>query len=127
MGAIVALGGRVVVGIDVKCVIRAGLHARLTANASVVVKIDNAVIPGVKSLYWANLYTRSVGAMIAAHDREYPPCIGKFSLFNLFYVGSVDTNRHIVFTFTGGGACVTTDAFSVVNYKSVSHGKEASF
>jgi hypothetical protein len=127
MGAIVALGCCVVVRIDVERIIRAGLHTGLATDASVVVKIDDSVIPGIKSLNWANLYTRSIGAMIAAHNREYPPCIRKFSLFNLFYVGSVDTNRHIVFTFTGGGACVTTDAFSVVNNKSVSHGKEASF
>jgi hypothetical protein len=127
VGAIVALGRRVVVRIDVKRVIRTSLHAGLATDASVVVKIDNSVIPRVKGLDRANLYAGSVGAMIAAHDREYPSGIRKFSLFNLFYVGSVDANRHIVFTFTGGGACVTTDAFSVVNNKSVSHGKEASF
>ncbi len=64
--------------------------------------------------------------MVASPLGENPPGIWKFSFFNLFDIGSVNANRNVVFTFTSGGAGMTTDAFSVVNDKSVSHGKEAS-
>jgi hypothetical protein len=127
MSTIVALRGRVVVRIDVKSIIWAGLHAGFATNAAVIVEIDNSVFPRIKRLHWADLNTGCVGTMIAAHYGEDSPCIGKLSLFNLFNIGSVDTDGNIVLTFTGRGACVTTDAFSIVNNKSVSHWKEASF
>ena len=61
--------------------------------------------------------------MIAAHHRKYSSGIRELPFFNLFYIGSVDSNGNIVFTFTGSGAGMATNAFSVVDYKSVSHGK----
>ena len=59
--------------------------------------------------------------MIAPHHREDSSCVGKYSFFDLFYIGSVDSYRYVVFTFTGSGTRMTTDTFSVVNYKSIFH------
>ena len=46
--AVVALRGRVGVGVDVECVVRAGLHAGLAADAAVAVEIDDPVGPPVE-------------------------------------------------------------------------------
>ena len=125
--ALVALGCRVVVGIDVQGIIGTGLHAGLATDATVVVKIHDSVVPGVECLHRADLNAGRLRTVIAPHYREDPPGIGKFSLFNLFHIGSVHADGNVVFTLAGRGACVTTDAFSIVNDKSVSHGKVASF
>ena len=126
MGTIIALRSRVVVRVDVKRIIGAGLHTGFATNAAVVIEIDNSIFPRVERLHRAYLHTGRVRTVIAAHYGEDSPSIGKLSLFNLFNIGSVDADGNIVFAFTGRGASVTTDAFSIVNNKSVSHGKEAS-
>jgi hypothetical protein len=125
--AIVALGSGVVVWIDVEGIIGAGLHAGLATDAAVVVKINDSVVPGIECLDRADLNAGGFRTVVASHHREDPPGIGKFSLFNLFHIGSVHADGNVVFTLAGRGACVTTDAFSIVNDKSVSHGKVASF
>jgi hypothetical protein len=127
VSTVVALRSRIVVRINVERVIRTGLHARFASDATVIVKIDDAVITCVQGLNRADFNTWGIRAMITSHHGEDPSGIRKFSFFYLLNIGSVYADRNVVFTFTGRCACMTTDALSVVNNKSVSHGKEASF
>ena len=59
VGAEVALGGRVRVGIDVERVVGARLHARLAADAPVAVEIDDAVGPPVQRHRGADRHARA--------------------------------------------------------------------
>ena len=47
VGAVVALGSGVGVGVNVKGVVRASLHARLAADAAVFVEVHDAVGPEI--------------------------------------------------------------------------------
>ena len=59
--------------------------------------------------------------MVTAHHREQAARIGESPLFDLLDPGAVDANRHLMLGFTGRGTGVTTDAFSIVNDKSILH------
>ena len=59
--------------------------------------------------------------MVAPHHRKNSSGIWKNSFFNLFYIGPVHPYWHVVFTFAGSGARMTTDTLSVVNNKSIFH------
>jgi len=60
--------------------------------------------------------------MVTPHDGKQPPCIGKRTFFDLFDPGAVHAYRNLMFTFAGGGTGMTTDAFTVIDDESKSHG-----
>jgi hypothetical protein len=60
--------------------------------------------------------------MVASHDRENSSGMREFTFFNLFNIGSVNSNWNIMFTFAGRSTGMATDTFSVINNKSEFHG-----
>jgi hypothetical protein len=54
-------------------------------------------------------------------DRKHPGVIWEFPFFNIFHMGAIDTNRHIVLTFASHGAGMTANAHSIIYYKTVIH------
>jgi hypothetical protein len=116
---VVAFGSSVRVWIHVKRIIGAGLHTGLASDAAVVVKIHNPVSTLVQSSCGTNLYAGSIGTVIASVDRKFSCGIRECSFFNIFYMGPVHTNGHIVFAFASDRAGMASDTGSVVNYKSV--------
>jgi hypothetical protein len=54
-------------------------------------------------------------AVIAPHHAEQPAIVRKFALLDVLDPGAIDAERHLMLTFTGDGAGVTTDAFAVVD------------
>ena len=119
MCAIIALGRRVSVGVDVQSIVGAGLHTSLTANAASIVKIDNAVLSSEQCRNWADFDTRGVIAMVAAHDRKKPSRLWEFSLLNVLDPRSIDSDCDFMFALTSDRASVTTDTATVVDYKTV--------
>ena len=107
--------------VHVERVVGTCLRAGFTANAAATVEIDNAVLSREQCGDRTNLDTRSVGAMIAPHDRKQPSCIGKCSLFDVFYPGAIYADRHLVLGLAGDRAGVAADALSVVDYEAKIH------
>jgi len=97
------------------------LHAGFAADAAIFVEIHDAVIPRIKRLNGANFNAGGVGTVVATHHGKEASGMRKFALFHLLHPRPVDANRHLMLTFTSGGASMTTNAFSVVNDKTVFH------
>jgi hypothetical protein len=60
--------------------------------------------------------------VVAAHDGEDAPGIGKKPFFNLFDPGSKYPDRHFMLLLAGCGAGVATNTFAVIDDKSELHG-----
>jgi hypothetical protein len=59
--------------------------------------------------------------VIAAHDAEQSPGVGKRSFFDVFDPRSIDADRDFVFRFAGDRAGVTADALAVIDDKTKVH------
>src|SRR5216684_7926463 len=70
VSAVVAFGGRVGVGIDIECVVRASLGACLATDATVIVEIDNPIRSGIERGDRADLHAGCVGAVVTAVNGE---------------------------------------------------------
>ena len=121
MGAVVALGSGVRIGVDVEGIVGAGLHTRFTTDAAVFVKIHDAIRAKIKCFDRTNLNTWSIGAVVAAHHREQAAGMRELAFFNLFDPSTEHTDWYVVFGFTGGGAGMAADTLAVVYYKAVFH------
>lgn len=122
VGAVIAFGRRVIVGVHVDRVVRAGLRARFAADAAAVVKINDSVLACKQRRHRTDLDARRIGAVIAAHHAEQPSRIGKLALLDVFDPSAVHADRHLVLGLTCHGARVAADTLSVVDDKAVVHG-----
>jgi len=118
MRAEIAFGGGVCVRINVQRVVRAGLHARLAADAAVGIEIDDAILAAVEGGDGADRHARRKIAVITAHHAEQPAIIWKLALLDVLNPGAIDANRYLMFAFAGHGTGVAADAFSVVDQES---------
>ena len=123
MCAVVALGSGVGFRIDVERIVRTCLHARLAGDAAAVVEIDDAVRTGEQGLRRANLHTRRILTVIAAHHRENPAGVWKSPFLDVLHPSPVHSDWNVMFGFAGDGAGVTTDATTVVNDEAKIHGQ----
>jgi hypothetical protein len=57
--------------------------------------------------------------MVASMDGKFSGGIGEGSFFNIFHMGAVHTNGHIVFAFASDRAGMASDTHAVINDKSV--------
>ena len=119
MGAVVAFGRRAAVRIDVDGVIRASLQTRFAANTDAVVELYNAIGPLVHRLGGADASAGRIGTMITAGYLEMTAHIGESAGLDILHPGAVDSQRHFVFTFAGGGAGVAANAFTIVDDEAV--------
>jgi len=119
MGAIVALGGGMAVGVDVERVIGAGLHARFTTDAARGVEVYDAVLALIESFGGTDSHARSIIAVVAAVDEKIAASVGKLAFFDVFHPGSIHANGHIVFGLARDSTGVTADALALVNYESI--------
>jgi len=62
--------------------------------------------------------------MIAALYRKYTPGIRELTLFYILNPGAIDADRKVVFLLAGNRTCMASDAFAIVDDKSVIHIKE---
>ena len=108
-------------GIDVEGIVRAGLHARLAADAAPRIEIDDTVGPPEEGAGGADLDARGILAVVAALDEEVPPGIGELSFFDIFHPCPEDANGNVVFRFASDSTGVTADAPPLVDDKTVPH------
>jgi hypothetical protein len=121
MRAEVTLLSGVCVGIDIKRVVGTGLHARLTTDAAVAVKIDDAVVSPEQRSNRTYRNAGSIVAVIAPQDGKEPVSVGILALLNVLDPGSESAKGDFVFGFTGDGARVTANAFAMVYDEAVFH------
>jgi hypothetical protein len=117
----IALRRRVAVWVNIKRVVRAGLHTGFAAYAAAVVEIDDTIIAFEKSRGRTDGYTRRILTMIATQHREKSLGVRIVVFFDVLDPGAIGADRHFIFRFTGDCASVTTYAFSVVYQESIFH------
>src|SRR5712692_629388 len=123
VGAQVTLRGRIRIRIDVERIVRAGLHARLAADAAIAVEIDDAVGAAIERYGRADLDAGRVVTMVAAENTEVPPRIGIFALLYVLDPRAVNSERDVVLFLTGDRTRVAADAAVVIDDKTVTHGQ----
>jgi hypothetical protein len=121
MGAVVAFCCGMRIRIDIKRIVRASLHTGFAADTAVFVEVDDAVVAEKQRFYGADFNAGGIRAVVAAHHGKQPPGVGKYPLFDLFYVCPEYAEGYFVFAFTGRCAGMAPDTLSVVNNESVFH------
>jgi hypothetical protein len=121
MGAEVALGRGVVVGIDVESIVGTSLHASLATDAAPVVEINDSISSPVERAGGTDFRARRIIAMVAPHHPEVARSVRKLALLDVLDPSAKYTNRHLVFLFARDRAGVTPDTPVLVDDKSVSH------
>src|SRR4029450_11303565 len=106
-GVEIAFSRGITIGIDVERVVGTSLHTGLTADAALVVKVDDAVGSAKKGDGRANFYAGSVIAMIAAEHREVPAGIWVTALFDIIHPWWIDAHVGVCLLFAGHRAGVT--------------------
>ena len=119
--AVVALLGRVLLGVDVQGVVRARLHARLAADAAVGVEVDDPVVTLVERSGGADRDARGVGAMVAPHHREEPFGVRPCTLLDVLHPGAVDSEGDLVLGLAGHRARMAADACRLVDDEPIPH------
>jgi hypothetical protein len=97
------------------------LHASLTADADPWIKINNTILPLVHGCDWTYAGARWIGTVITASYLKMTPGIWKDPSLNVFYPGTVDTERYLVFTLTGSRTGVATNTLAIVDDEAVIH------
>ncbi|GAC1396902.1 MAG: hypothetical protein NVSMB49_01800 [Ktedonobacteraceae bacterium] len=95
------------------------MHTRLTANATIGVKIYNTIFSLIQCFCGADADTRRIITMIAAIDQEIAARIGELPAFDVLDPGAVDTDGDIMFSLTRNGASMTSDTLALVDNKCV--------
>ena len=121
VGAVVALGRRVGVRIDVQGVVGAGLHAALASDAAPRIEIDDAVFACVQRRHRADLHAGGVLAVVAPHDGEVPGRVRIGPLLDVLHPGPVDAEGHLVLGLARDRAGVAPDTLPVVYDETVLH------
>ena len=117
VSAVVTLLSGACVRIEIEGVVRACLHACLTANADIAVEIHNGVRPLVQSVDGANVYTRSGITVVAAEYCEVATNFWECPLLYIFDPCSEFAEGDFIFRFARYCAGVTTDASTLVDDK----------
>src|SRR5262249_12869566 len=125
MRAVVALGRRLCLGVDVERVVRTGLRARLAADAAISVEVHDAVGAPVESDGGADGDTGGVVAVVAAHHGEVAPRVGEGAFLDVLDPRAVDPEGNLILLLAGDGARVAADAFALIDHEAVAHGGHA--
>ena len=95
------------------------MHTGHAANAPPIVEIDNAVVATIQCRYRTDFDAWCVVTVIATHDREKSPGIGKCSFFNVLHPSSIHADWDVVFRFASHRTGMATDAAAIVNDETV--------
>ena len=121
VGAVVALGRGLGLGVDVERVVGARLHARLAADAAVPVEVHDAVGPAIERHRRADRHAGRVVAVVAAHHAEVAPGVREHALLDVLHPRAVHPQRDLVLLLAGHRAGVTADALALIDDEAVSH------
>jgi hypothetical protein len=117
----VALGRGVVVGIDIECIVGAGLHAAFATDTAAIVEIYDSIRTAEERVGGTNLDAGSVVAVVTSHHAEVAPGLGELAGLHVFDPGSEDSDGDLVFLLARHCAGVAADASILVNNEPVAH------
>jgi len=103
------------------CIVGAGLHAGLAANAPTGIKIDDAIVTRVQGRNGTDRNARGIGAVVAPHHAESTMRVGETSLLDVLDPGAVDANRCVVLGLASHSAGMTADTLSIIDDECVVH------
>jgi hypothetical protein len=95
------------------------LHTGFAPNANGRIELDDAVIALVHGSDRADAHTWRVGAVIAARHLKAAAHIGIRACFDILDPRSIYANWHLILGLARSTACMTSDAFALVDQKSV--------
>jgi hypothetical protein len=119
MSAIIALGRRLAVWINIERVIGACLHTRFTTDTTTRIKIYDTIAAFIKCPGRTNSDTGSIITVIAAVDQKITARVRKLALFNILDPRAIDPNGHIMLGLARHCTGMTPNTLSLVNYKPV--------
>jgi hypothetical protein len=125
MGAEIAFGRCIVVGIDIERVIRTGLHAAFASDTNFIVEVYDAIGTAEEGAGGADLNAGSVIAVVTSHDPEVAAAVGKFALLDVFHPRAKHTQRDLVLFLARHGTGVTADTSVLIDDEPVAHEKKA--
>ena len=121
MGAEIALLRNMIIRIDIKRIVRACLHARLTGDTPLRIEIDDTVIEVVEGTGRADIHAGRGLTVIAPQYRKEPFGYRVFTCFHIFHPSSVHTDWNLVLRFACHRASMAADAFAVIYEKAEVH------
>jgi len=119
VGAVIALRCSSFVWVNVEGIIRTGLHARLAADATLVVEVYDTVVAREQRRSRAYCRTRRVLAVVAAMDTELSGDIWVGALLDVLDMSPIHSNGNVVFRLAGDRAGMAADALPVVYHEAV--------
>jgi hypothetical protein len=117
----VALGCGIAVRIDIKSVVRAGLHATLAANAALVVEVYDSIRTAEEGVGGADFDAGGSVTMVTSHHPKVAPGLRELSGLHIFHPRSKHSDGNLVLFFTSQGTCVTADTSLVIDDKPIAH------
>src|SRR5579859_4858378 len=119
MSTIIALGSRLTIRIDIKCIIRTRLHTGFTTNTATGVKVYNTIAPLIQRPGGTNSDTGSIITVVAAVHQKITARVRKLALLNVLDPRAIDANRHIMLRLAGNRTGMTTNTLPLINHKRV--------
>jgi hypothetical protein len=116
---IVALRSRPAVGVDVDCIIRAGLHTGFTTNADLGIELHDAIIPLVHRGHGADSHTGRVRTMVAARDLELSAAIWICARLNVLHPRAIYPQGYFIFRFASSRTSMAANTTLIIDNKSV--------
>src|SRR6185437_11118836 len=108
-------------GIDIEGVIRAGLHAALAANTSLIVKVDDSVRTPVEGFGGTDGDAGGRIAVVTSHHPEVAAGVRVLALLHVLDPGAKDAHGHLVLFFARNSAGVAANAPVLINDEAVAH------
>src|SRR5262249_21140622 len=122
----IALGCGIAVGIDVKRVVGAGLHAAFATDAALIVEVDNSVGSSVEGVGGANGGAGRIVAVVTSHHAEMTAGVGKLAFLDVLDPGAKNAHRNLMFLLARHRAGVTPNTSVLIDNKPVAHSERFS-
>ena len=97
------------------------MHAGFTSNATVFVKIYDAIIAIMQRLSWTYFHTWGIRAMIASGNLKYASCVRESPFLSLLDPSPIYPYGYVVLRLASDRAGMTANTLPVVDYESKFH------
>src|SRR5947209_7013657 len=119
MSAIIALGRRLAIWINIERVIGACLHTRFTTDTATRIEVYNTIAAFIERPGRTNGHTGSIITVIAAVDQKITARIRELALLNILDPRAIDSNGHIMLGLARHCTSMAPNTLSLVNYKPI--------
>ena len=121
MRAEIALGCGVAVGIDIECIVRAGLHAAFATDTAAIVEVYDSIRTAEEGVGGANLNAGSVIAVVTSHHAKVALGVWKLAGLHVFHPCSKNSDGDLVFLLARHRTGVAANTSILVDNEPVAH------